>query len=363
MTALDPPTFPLPARYEYAGKTLAGGQGKVYVCRDKNLERQVAIKALHAIGNVAVILKEIAAHGKVKSKHVVELYEVLADASGTPYALVLEYVPGDSLQDIANLPPSFEKRLRLLYQIACGLCDIHDAQVIHRDVKPDNMKVDEDGVLKLFDMGISNLDSTTAVTTFAAGTPVYRAPELHGPPPLPVSCAADIYAFGVVAWHVLNSGKFPGPLFEVPPQSSGVPLPSLQIVVAELGAHAAILDRTLEVKPTDRPTAEDVRRALAELLTRGKRRGVFAYGSRTWELVVVNRVTQISLGALGTLSVAYNGLRFVVRAVAGDIYINNRVAAVGDELPESCVLTFGAPAFAGNRAFVAFNASQPEIVI
>jgi serine/threonine protein kinase len=363
MSASDPPTFPLPARYEYAGETLAGGQGKVYVCRDKNLERQVAIKALHAAINIAAMLTEIAAHSKVKSKHVVELYEVLADGSGTPYAIVLEYVPGDSLQNIAKLPPTFEGRLRVLYQIACGLEDIHDAQVIHRDIKPDNMKMDADGVLKLFDMGISNLNSTTAVTTFAAGTPVYRAPELHGPPPLPVSCAADIYAFGVVAWHVLNVGKFPGPLMEVPPQSSGVGVPSLQTLAAELSSHAAVLDRTLKVQPTDRPTADEVRQALAELLTKGKRRGVFAYGSQTWEVTAVGNVMQISLGPRGTLEVVYNGLKFVVRAVNGSIYINNRLAAVGEELPESCVLTFGAPELGASRGFVAFNASQPEIVL
>lgn len=362
MSAPDPPTFPLPARYEYAGETLAGGQGKVYVCRDKNLDRKVAIKHLHPAINVAAMLKEVAAHSKVKSKHVVELYEVLADGSGTPQAIVLEYVPGDSIQNVANLPTTFQARVRLLYQIACGLVDIHDAQVIHRDIKPDNMKVDADGVLKLFDMGIANLDSTTAVTTFAAGTPVYRAPELHGPPPLPVSCAVDIYAFGVVMWHVLNSGKFPGPLMEVPPQSSGHAVPSLQNVAAELSARAAVLDRTLRKVPAERPTAAEVRLALTDLLTKGKRRGVFAHGSQTWEVTAAGNA-QLSLGARGSLEVVYNGFEFVVSAVQGDVYINNRAVAVGDELPESCVLTFGAQALGGARAFVAFNASQPEIVL
>lgn len=363
MSGTDPPTFALPARYAYDGKTLSGGQGKVYVCRDLNLERLVAIKALHAITNIAYLLKEIAAHGKVKSKHVVEMYEVLADSGGTPYAIVLEYVPGDTLQDVSKLPPTFERKLLLIYQLACGLHDIHSADVIHRDIKPENMKVDGAGVLKVFDLGIASLDATTAVTVAAAGTVVYRAPELHGALPRPVSCAADMYALGVVAWHILNNGQFPGPLLEVPPQVSGLGIPSLQNVAPELGAYAGVLDRTLNVTPTQRPEAKELKEALSELLTKGKRRGVFAYGSQTWELNQAGKVTQISLAALGSVSVAYNGTKFVVRTVTGDVYINNQVVVVGAELPGSCVLTFGAPTLGKGRAFVAFDESQPEIVL
>lgn len=363
MKGPDPPLFPLPARYKYDNETLSGGQGKVYVCRDDNLERRVAVKALHTVSNVAALLKEIAAHGKVKSKHVVEMYEVLLAADGTPYAVVLEYVPGKSLQDISSIPSTFEQRLLLLYQLACGLHEIHAAGVIHRDIKPDNMKVDGAGVLKVFDMGIANLDAATASTVFAAGTAIYRAPELYGAPPRPVSCAADLYALGAVAWHVLAAGKLPAPLQEMPPQHSGAPVPSLLTVAPTLGGYATVLDRTLNVNAALRPTAEEVKEALAELITKGRRRGIFAYGAQTWELTQIGKVTSISIGTLGSVSVAYSGTKFVVRAVSGDIFINNRAVAVGDELPGSCVLTFGAPELAAGRAFVAFNASQPEIVL
>jgi serine/threonine protein kinase len=363
MSKNEPPPFKLPARYKYDGLTLAGGQGKVYICLDENLERRVAIKALNTVSNLGALLKEIEARGKIKSKHVVELYDVLRHADGKPYALVLEYIPGQSLQDPASLPNDVRDKLLLLYQLACGLTEIHAANVIHRDIKPDNIKLNADRVLKIFDLGIANLDADSASTLFASGTAIYLAPELYHPTPLAVTRAADMYAFGVVAWFVLALPKFPAPLQEIPPQKSGTAVPSFATVVPEVAAQAPILDRMLSVDPTNRPTAAEVRSALTEVMSHGKKRAFLAIGPQTWELSKVGQVTKISLGARGTLDVAYNGFRFVVRALTGSVYINNTPITVGDELPPSCVLTFGPPSMGAGRGFVAFNVSQPEIVL
>src|SRR5271167_538885 len=119
MKSNKPPPFTLPARYIYDGETLAGGQGAVYVCRDEALERRVAIKALHNVANVTALSKEVTARGKIKSKHVVELYELLFDAAGKPYGLVLEYIPGNTLQEPASIPATLPQKLHLLYQVAC----------------------------------------------------------------------------------------------------------------------------------------------------------------------------------------------------------------------------------------------------
>src|ERR1700676_4418955 len=113
MSKSDPPPFALPARYTYDSLTLSGGQGNVYICRDGNLERQVAVKALHTVSNLSALLKEIEARGKIKSKHVVELYDVLKGSDGKPFALVLEYVAGQSLQDLATVPKDLQGKLLL----------------------------------------------------------------------------------------------------------------------------------------------------------------------------------------------------------------------------------------------------------
>ena len=87
-----PPLFSLPKRYEYDNETLGGGQGAVYICKDKLLDRLVAVKALHTMSNAASLSKEIEARAKIESKHVAEIYEVLHTSSGVPFALVLEYL-------------------------------------------------------------------------------------------------------------------------------------------------------------------------------------------------------------------------------------------------------------------------------
>jgi serine/threonine protein kinase len=359
----SPPPFPLPGRYTYGNETLAGGQGAVYICRDANLDRRVAVKALHKIAHPISLLKEIATRGKIKSKHVVEIYDVIVGTKGKLLAIVLEYVPGKTLQDKANIPNDMGGRLRLLYQLACALTEIHAAGVIHRDIKPENVKVNDGGILKVFDLGIANLDADAASTVGAAGTLVYRAPELYSTPPLTVTRAADVYALGVVAWHLLAKG-FPAPLLEVPPQHSGTHLPSLDTVAkAALGSSAKVLDRTLDVDPDERPSAAEVREALAAQLNWGRQRGVFCYKQRIWELTEAGKLTSLRVGSLGTIKVAYDGLDFIVREVDKDVYINNVPVAVNVPLPGSCVLTFGEPALGAGRGFVAFNVSQPEIVL
>jgi serine/threonine protein kinase len=354
--------FALPGRYAYDNETFAGGQGAVYICRDVNLDRRVAIKVLHTVSNAASLLKEVSARAKIKSKHVAEIYEVLLSASGKPFALILEYIYGAALDDKASIPTAVDAKLLLLYQLACGLSDIHAAGVIHRDIKPQNMKVDQAGILKIFDLGISNLDADAASTVGGAGSYVYRAPELYATAPLGVTRAADVYALGVVAWHIFGNA-FPAPLLEIPPQHSRSPLPSLQKAAPDLGSIAALVDQALKVDPKDRPSAVTIRDALQRRITRGKQRGLFAHGLQTWELSTVGKSTTLAVGVLGTIKIAYDGSGFVVREVAGAVFVNNAPAAVNDEIPDSCVLTFGDLSQGTSRRFVTFNASQPEIVL
>lgn len=358
-----PPLFSLPKRYEYDNETLGGGQGAVYICKDKLLDRLVAVKALHTMSNAASLSKEIEARAKIESKHVAEIYEVLHTSSGVPFALVLEYISGATLLEKTSHPPGTEARLRLLYQLACALGDIHAANVIHRDIKPQNIKVDDGGILKIFDLGISNLDADNASTLGGAGTLVFRAPELYAMKPLPVTRAVDIYAFGVIAWHILASA-LPQCLIDLPPQNVLSPaLPALASLVPDLGAVAPLIDAALSVAPGARPPATEVREALRRRLTQGRRRGLFASGQQVWELQTTGKITAFTVGSLGALKVGYDGYNFVIREVTGSVFVNNTPAMVGYHFPDSCVLTFGAVALGSSRVFMSFNASQPEIVL
>jgi eukaryotic-like serine/threonine-protein kinase len=361
--SVAPPTFPLPSRYKYDNETLDGGQGAVYICRDKLLDRRVAVKALHTMSNAPSMIKELEARAKIKSKHVVEVYEVLTAPNSIPFALVMEYISGNTLWDKSNHPKDTKERLRLLYQLACGIADIHAANVIHRDIKPQNIKIDDNGVLKIFDLGISNLDADNASTVGGAGTYIFLGPEFYGRLPLSVTRAADIYAFGVIAWHIL-APIIPQCLIDLPPQNAkSAPLPPISGYSSDIGQVASLIDACLAILPAARPTAEQLKEKLRKEITQGRKRGLFAYGAQTWELQTIGKVIRLTVGSLGTLMVGYDGYDFAIKDVTGAVFVNNEPAAIGYLFPESCVLTFGDPSLRSARGFVTFNASQPAIVL
>lgn len=333
----------------------------MYVCHDTLLARQVAVKSFHNFSNITGLLKEIHARAKVKSKHVAEIYDCIYEG-GAPIALIMEYVPGDSLDNSPAMVASINEKLRLLYQIACGLADMHDAGVIHRDIKPANMKVDGSHVLKIFDMGIANIDATSASTVGGAGTYVFRAPELYGSPPISVTTAADLYALGVVAWLLLG-GKIPPPLLALPPQSSGELLPSLSTVVPKMAAVTNLLDGTLALNPHSRPSARQIAECIRARLTHDQRRAVISDAQGIYILDKMGTAVAIDIGSLGKCRIAYSDGLFVCREASGNVYINNIAASVGMELPDSCVMTFGDSSLRASRRFLEFNVSQPEVVL
>jgi serine/threonine protein kinase len=359
MTALP---MVLPARYLSKSQSLDGGQGVVHLYIDTYLDRLVAVKILHNVANYEALGKEIEARGKIKSKHVAEIYDCIRGPDGHPKAVILEYVPGDALFENHNHPNSLSAQHRLLYQLACGLSDIHAANVIHRDIKPNNMKVDIAGVLKIFDLGISNLDADNAFTIGGAGSLVFRAPELYGPPPIKVSAAADVYAFGVIAWW-LYTKSYPSALQEVPPQSITKVVPSITAVLPNLGYLGSLIDRSLSLDPQSRPTAGQLKEALGSVLTHGRHRGIVTLNDIMHELSSRGSGTKVRFGIQTAVGIWYDGDIFTVSEVEGSVYINNIAAIVGAEVPHSCVITFGAPELGSRRAFVPFNVSHPEVVL
>ncbi|WP_208604732.1 protein kinase domain-containing protein, partial [Pseudomonas lactis] len=92
-------------------------------------------------------------------------------------AIVLEFINGETLSSASFSADT--NYLHLIWQISCGLADIHSHEIIHRDIKPGNIKIDGEGVVKILDFGLSR-NNAAAETRSIIGTPVFMAPELWG---------------------------------------------------------------------------------------------------------------------------------------------------------------------------------------
>jgi eukaryotic-like serine/threonine-protein kinase len=344
----------------FSGTVLAGGQGEVFVCTDTNLNRQVAIKFLKDFSDVAILRNEISSLRSVESKHVVQIYDLIGDSH--ILGLVQEYIPGDDLWDISEQITTLDHYLKVLYQVASGITDIHASGKIHRDIKPNNMKLDAEGIVKIFDFGLSCDQYPDPRTKMGRGTHAFRPPELYATSPITFSEQVDTYAFGATAW-VLGTGGVPDPLREIPPQRT-TPAPSFSSHPLGLpGEIVHLLDQTLSVTPADRPSMKDVRDALARRLLHGQHQGCLMYSGTTYRLSVAAKGTKISVPDKGSASIRYDGISFRIVELGGDVSVNGIPATLGQELPGSSVLIIGSLSAAAFRNFITFDISHPEVVL
>lgn len=218
-------------RYSLEALLGAGGMGEVYVAFDTRLERRVALKVLvpqasysqQTLADWTVrMMREARAAASFTHPNVVGIHDVGVH-DGQPF-LALELVKGASLRTYIGKDVPISRKARWLVDIAQGLGAAHRAGVIHRDVKPDNVLVSDDGPAKVLDFGIARrVDNEEKVIDPSApteagavpivtapgtllGTPSYMAPEqLHGEQ---VDGRTDQFAWGVLAFELL-SGKLP----------------------------------------------------------------------------------------------------------------------------------------------------------
>jgi serine/threonine protein kinase len=178
------------SRYTIVGLIGSGGMGRVYLGRDEQLLRYVAIKVLTGAtdGDAAVpprLLREARMLSRFNHPFVASIFDFVVHG-GREY-LVMEFVPGSTLKEVmaAGPLPSTEV-VRLGGQLARGLAAAHAARVIHRDLKPQNIKITSSGRLKILDFGIAALTgAVAAVDSWAethsavspAGTVPYMSPE------------------------------------------------------------------------------------------------------------------------------------------------------------------------------------------
>lgn len=354
----------LPPRYSQIVEAFGdGGMSEAFRCKDDHLDRDVVVKALRAGVEPRRILAEINSLSAIRSKHVVQLYDVIFDRKGKMVAVVEEYVPGLDLTDVPTPDDSIDA-LEILYPIAAGINEIHKHGCVHRDIKPNNMKYDSDGTLKIFDFGLSKVGSTAGSTTTVAFTPGYAAPELFKMHKGTVNftAAVDTFAFGATALELLR-GDLPDQLNQTPPD---LPCAEADFGGLPQGLPANIcqlLNACLSADPNDRPLMEAVVSGIARELLHDEHSALLTYAGTTRFLDNDNPVARLRAGELGAIEVTYDGYDFKVTALEGEIYINNMRIAPGFILPGSCVIVMGAPALGMRRASITFDVSRPEIVL
>lgn len=353
----------LPERYVLkSGKAMLGGFGVATKVRDSFLDRDVIFKCTQRQEDSSQIVNELRHISSSRSRHIVEIYDVVLDSAGQPLGIVMEYLPGRDYTDFwCHAGDDLNEYLKVLYQISSALADLHSLGVVHRDLKLENFKDSSAGILKLFDFGISTNDPNYH-TVSSRATLGYAAPELFSQG-VRITPAIDMYAFGACAW-ALASQYLPPALYQIPPQSRNL-APSLSSALKGLPSELfGLLDRCLSVNPKYRPSSSEVREMLSAHLVAGKHRGLFVVGrGDTYEINEINRSVTLLIGDHGSVSIGYDSLRFYVTGFSGSVYVNNLSVSIGQVLPDAAVIAFGPVSAGSNRAWVNFVSSRPEIVL
>jgi eukaryotic-like serine/threonine-protein kinase len=200
-------------RYRLERELGRGGMATVHLARDGELDRPVAIKILagHLSGDEDFrerFVREARMAAGLSHPNVVQVFDAGED-EGRPF-IVMEYVPGvtlaDELRRVGKLAPA--AAVDLAVQVCAGLEHAHEAGLVHRDVKPGNLLLREDGVLKITDFGIARALEATQLTQDGSvlGTAAYLSPEQAVGER--VTAATDIYGLGVVLYELLT-GRTP----------------------------------------------------------------------------------------------------------------------------------------------------------
>ena len=245
----------------------------VFLGRDEVLDRPVAIKVLKpGFGETDIgtrFRREGRTAAKLSHPNIVQVYDAgegELDGRETSY-IVMEYVPGGDLKDLIDRQGTLSGgELAALSGVAAGLAHAHERGVIHRDIKPHNILLDENGRPKLTDFGIARaLDATYATRTGSyLGTALYSSPEqLRGEGVTPKS---DVYSLGATLYHAATGQTpFIGAPIEVASQHvSKEPPPPRQLNEAVSESLEALILDCLKKDPDSRPTADEVRRELLE---------------------------------------------------------------------------------------------------
>jgi serine/threonine-protein kinase len=203
-------------RYEIVEELGRGAMGVVYKASDPTIGRMVAIKVLilddkpedGGPGTRNTFLREARAAGRLSHPGIVTIHDALEDESTRTSYIVMEYIPGRTLEKILISTPRIgaEQAFDISRQVAEALDYAHRNQIIHRDLKPANIILTEDGRAKITDFGIAKIAAQGAMRTVAImGTPSYMSPEqVTGGE---IDARADIFSLGILLYLMLVGEK------------------------------------------------------------------------------------------------------------------------------------------------------------
>jgi tetratricopeptide (TPR) repeat protein/predicted Ser/Thr protein kinase len=250
-----------------------GAYGRVYLARDLGIDREVALKVIRAPAGSRErrrAQREARIVGRLKSSHIVTIHRVVEDDEHEAWLLILEYVPGGSLDDLlrGDQRVAVPRALELLRGIMLGLDAAHRAGVVHGDVKPGNVLLESDGSVKLADFGMSWMVDDASISNTSAegfgGTPAYMAPEvIMGERGRGYS---DVWSAGVMFYRLL-AGQLPFPADSLHELFFNVQNASPPAFTGSMpGSVQALAMSLLEKNPIARPqNAEAVLQRLDEL--------------------------------------------------------------------------------------------------
>lgn len=194
-------------RYRVRARIARGGMATVYVATDLRLERRIALKVMHGhLSDDSVFqsrfIQEARAAARLADPHVVNVFDQGQD--GELAYLVMEYLPGITLRELMREQRrlTIPQTITIMDAILAGLAAAHKAGIVHRDVKPENVLLAEDGRIKIGDFGLARATTAnTATGQQLLGTIAYLAPELvtRGT----ADARSDIYALGIMLYEML----------------------------------------------------------------------------------------------------------------------------------------------------------------
>jgi eukaryotic-like serine/threonine-protein kinase len=266
----------LEGRFRLDRRIGSGGMGEVYLARQLNIERNVAIKVLRRerLGDadaVARFLREARTISRLTSPHTVTLHDV-GELSEGDYFIAMEYLEGRTLQDLLDLGSvPQEEAVRILDSIALSLAEAHAQGIVHRDLKPVNVLLgraaEHAEIVKVVDFGLASIGRSEDDPR-RRGTPRYMAPEaIRG---RVVGPRADVYALGLIAFEMFAGqhpfGELSGPkLLEAHLRRDAPPLDAIASSTSIPRAARTFVARCLAKPPKLRPKdASAFRRQLRE---------------------------------------------------------------------------------------------------